>query len=625
MVKTRKTRVLCIALLIAIIATVIAPAGAFTASAAITNPVAEESAWNTVVDGWYISSDGGFKFNVGTWSYYGNYGITLVEDPVNFPTSCATIAVYNSSTSSYDSPEVFENKTQEAFETVLSEDAIVFEKRTVGNKGYTMYYCQTATYENYVFQTENAKYFINFIQATGTKEEFAAFAADVMDTIVIADDEPAFEGVKSVTHEVINDRVVFTVVTTAGAYNRVKVALADNAKGYIGYTSAYEVNADGDYVWTINAKIPAQSGNYVIDLRSSETGMYLQDYYEYDVEVEIVPVETIKDVSYEVVNGKVYFTVTTGAGAYNRVKLAYADDEKSYIAYARDYEVNADGDYVWSIKAAAPAETTDYVLDIRSSVTGKYMKAYYDCTVEVIPNIKKISGEQVDDKIVFTVTTVAGDFNRIKVAYADNAKGYIAYTNSYVVNADGDYEWTLTVDMPTETTTYAFDLRSAETNTYNRVFYYADVEVIAVPDAPTEDLWNTVVDGWYFYADGKVAMYVGDWIYYGSYGLTLVGANVVPIDAATIAIYTADSDEVFAAKTADDFASVLQEEVTSFEAVTVAGQYPGYIAKTASYFNLVFQANGYKYFINYINVADDAAGVDTPTDFAIAVSSIVVY
>jgi len=455
-----KSRILCVVLLIAMIATVIAPAGIFTASAAITTPVAEESTWNTVVDGWYISNDGGFKFYVGTWTYYGSYGITLVETS-SIPTNCCTIAVYDA-----DSEEVFENKTQADFETVLQETATVFEKRTIGNSNFTMYYCKTASYENYVFQANGKKYFINFICIS----DIAEYAAGVIDTIVIADDEPAFEGIKSVEHEVVDGKVIFTVVTTASAYNRVKAAAADNANGYVGYTSTYEVNGDGDYVWTIKAAASTEPTNYVFDMRSSETGMYLKDYFEYDVKVSCP--ETIKSVDYTVANGKVVFTVVTGAGDYGRVKVAEADNAKGYVAYTNNYEVNEDGDYVWTIKIAAPAESTSYVVDIRSAETGKYLKVYAECDVEVTPIFKNIESEIVGNKVVFTVTTVAGNFGRVKLAYADDVKGYVAYTKSYEVNEDGDYVWTIRINIPEATTNFALDISSTETNTYNRTYGY---------------------------------------------------------------------------------------------------------------------------------------------------------
>lgn len=154
-----------------------------TASAAVTTPVTDSANFNKVVGGWYASDDGGFKFNVGSWSYYGSYGLTLVQDPNNLPTNAATIAVYAA-----DSDAVFAAKTKEDFEEVLGETASVFEERTVGNSKFRMYYCKTSVYENYVFQANGQKYFINFIYGTGDREEFAKFAADVMKTIVIAND-----------------------------------------------------------------------------------------------------------------------------------------------------------------------------------------------------------------------------------------------------------------------------------------------------------------------------------------------------------------------------------------------------------------------------------------------------
>ena len=152
-----------------------------TASAAVVTPVADAAEFNTVVDSWYVAANGGFKFNVDTWLYYGSYGITLVQSTA-LPTSCLTVAIYAA-----DSDEVFAAKTQADFEAVLGETAEVFEARTIGNSDFPMYYCKTATYENYVFQAHGQKYFINFINA-GDKAELAAFAEKVMASIVIADD-----------------------------------------------------------------------------------------------------------------------------------------------------------------------------------------------------------------------------------------------------------------------------------------------------------------------------------------------------------------------------------------------------------------------------------------------------
>lgn len=154
-----------------------------TASAAVVTPVADASEFNTVVDGWFIAPNGGYKFYVDTWQYYGAYGLALVENPSAYPTNACAIAVYAA-----DDEAVFEAKTKADFESVLSETVTTFTKTTVGNAGFTMYYAETSVYENYVFQAHGHKYFINFIYGTGDRAALKAFAASVMETIVIADD-----------------------------------------------------------------------------------------------------------------------------------------------------------------------------------------------------------------------------------------------------------------------------------------------------------------------------------------------------------------------------------------------------------------------------------------------------
>ncbi|MBR5272356.1 MAG: InlB B-repeat-containing protein [Clostridia bacterium] len=156
-----------------------------TASAAVVTPVADPSQFHSVQDGWYIASNGGFKFNIGEWKFYGAYGLAIAESTITVPTNVCAINVYAA-----DSEEVFENKTKADFETVLGESIITFTKTTVGNARYTMYYAETATYENYVFQASGHKYFINFIHGAGEKADLQAFAKGVMDSIVIADDLP---------------------------------------------------------------------------------------------------------------------------------------------------------------------------------------------------------------------------------------------------------------------------------------------------------------------------------------------------------------------------------------------------------------------------------------------------
>ena len=59
--------------------------------------------------------------------------------------------------------------------------------------------------------------------------------------------EKAEETYKSVSYEIKNDKIIFTVVTKAGSFGRIKVTTADNPGGSLGVATTYTVNADGDY------------------------------------------------------------------------------------------------------------------------------------------------------------------------------------------------------------------------------------------------------------------------------------------------------------------------------------------------------------------------------------------
>ena len=274
--------------------------------------------------------------------------------------------------------------------------------------------------------------------------------------------------VEPITYEIVDGKIVFTVITEAGDYSRLKLTTADNLRGSLVTANSYTINANGNYVWTIKFNAPTQTTNYAFDLRSAETGKYLKEYFYY--EVEVIP--TVKSVSHIVTDGKIVFTVTTKAGDFSRIKVTSPDKLGGSLGIATSYTVNADGDYVWTIKAAAPEGTTNYAFDLRSAETGKYLKEYFYYEAEIVPNVKSVSYEVVNGKIIFTVTTKADDFARIKVTTADNLSGSLGVASTYTVNADGDYVWTIKANAPTETTNYAFDLRLASTGKYLKDYCY---------------------------------------------------------------------------------------------------------------------------------------------------------
>lgn len=110
---------------------------------------------------------------------------------------------------------------------------------------------------------------------------------------------------------------------------------------------------------------------YKFDLRSSETGTYLREYFDYPVEV----VSAFKSISHKVENDKITFTIITEDG-YNRVKIVLKNDLKHLVAFTSKYTVNTDGNYVWTIEIDAPTETTIYAFDLRLNESGAYTKAY---------------------------------------------------------------------------------------------------------------------------------------------------------------------------------------------------------------------------------------------------------
>ncbi|MBR5272986.1 MAG: PHB depolymerase family esterase [Clostridia bacterium] len=307
-------------------------------------------------------------------------------------------------------------------------------------------------------------------------------------TVEIKDENP----IKSISYNVNDDKVEFTVVTDAGEYNRIKVTTADNLGSSIAVGTTYTIDANGDYVWTIKTNAPSETTTFAFDVRSSETGKYLKKYVMQ--EVEIIDIEIVKSVSYTIEDDKIIFTVTTIAGEYNRIKVTTADNLGGSLGVG-NYKIDANGDYVWTVKADAPTSATEYAFDIRSSVTGKYIKDYYIFTAEPIVetnDIKSVTYVVEDDKLIFTVVSAAGAYNRIKVSFADNLGGSLGVGN-YTVAANGDYVWTVKVDAPDDIATYAFDLRSSETGKYTKNYFivefdgYEKVEIIKSATYTIED------------------------------------------------------------------------------------------------------------------------------------------
>lgn len=439
----------------------------------------------------------------------------------------------------------------------------------------------------------------------------------------------------SVSHKISGSSLTFEVVTKPVA-NRVKVSLASDLSTYLKYTNDYTVDANGNYVWTITVAAPKTVTSYSFDSRNPETSKYFKDYFEYEVDpsksTNVNDDSVIKYITHTVVGGKVEFVVTTAPENLNRVKVS--DAEGNLLDYINTYTVAENGNYVWKLSVDAPAAATTYIFDVRSADTNKYLKLAYSygltdedlkaTSTNLTTYVKSISTEVFTasntDKLVFTVVTTS-EVNRVKVAYANDPKSYIAYTSKYTVDGD-NYVWTISIDEPLYSTAFVVDVRLAGTSVYTRD--YAEYNYIL--DMPDEDCWNTIdANGVYTFANGGVQFDANGWLFYDQYGITLVASNGYPTSCVSISIYEPDDATVFENKTVEEFEAVLGTEVSSFVKTTIGDAgYTCYIAKSAdgAYYNYVFQTEFNKYFVNFIQAAD---GVDVATVSEAIMDSIVIY
>lgn len=274
--------------------------------------------------------------------------------------------------------------------------------------------------------------------------------------------------IKSVSHEIVDGKIIFLITTNNGDANRIKIGFGNLPNKSIAVADKYTVNADGERVWTAKTTAPKESTTYAFDARNSD-GKYYKNYFYYDAEIEAVE-PTIKSVNAEIKSGKIYFTVVTAAGDYNRIKVTTADNLRGSLAVSNSYLVDENGNYVWTIKAVAPAETTSYAFDLRTTEF-KYTKDYFIYDFAVEKTIKSVACEESGDKLIFTVVTKAGEYNRLRCGLSESVSNNLVNSNSYTVNADGDYIWIVKVKAPTVATEFYFDLRDATTNKYLKEFF----------------------------------------------------------------------------------------------------------------------------------------------------------
>lgn len=182
---------------------------------------------------------------------------------------------------------------------------------------------------------------------------------------------PSFTVVPEVVFEKVEvdvrgDKVYVIATTVSENYDRVAVVNPVDGS-YVKYTRNYKI-VDGKYEWTIFFDYVEGMEDLVVKARDIRTNHY-NNAQAVNIKVE-AKVEPVLDVSItEYGEKQLLVTVTTIPDLY-RVKIAYADDPTSHIAYARTPATKTDKAWTWQIVITKPVETTEYAVDIA------YVKAY---------------------------------------------------------------------------------------------------------------------------------------------------------------------------------------------------------------------------------------------------------
>lgn len=353
--------------------------------------------------------------------------------------------------------------------SITAEDTLIILnfkiKKAITSTEVSMGYMNFSTKENYTVPSSftNAKINI-FSQVTSYDKLF-----------------------KDISYTYDDENVVFTVTTPAVALNRVKVTLAGDEGGYIKYTDSYTVNSDGDCVWILKIARTEEETKYAFDARSSETNKYLREYSYHTVLIN--KPSAIKSVSATLSEGETIFTVVTQSGNYNRLRVGLNENLVDNLGVVSSYTTNSNGEYVWMIDIPTQPDGTILYFDLRDADTNKYTKNCYKYEVNSTQNIvNSVTAEKKDDKVIFTVVTKSGNYNRLRVGPNKNLVDNLAVSNSYTVNSSGEYVWEISIDMPSEDAVLYFDLRDAATNKFIGACYKYNLDVSALNTIPIKSV-----------------------------------------------------------------------------------------------------------------------------------------
>jgi len=283
---------------------------------------------------------------------------------------------------------------------------------------------------------------------------------------------------KSVSAEISGNKTIFTVITKAGNYSRLRVGLSEGLTDNLAVSSTYRVLDNGDFSWTIS--IPSQSEGTLLyfDLRDGETNKYIKKHYEYEIDFME---DVINSVSAVKKDDKIVFTVVTEAGNYSRLRVGLNKTLTDNLAVSTKYTLDNSGKYIWSVTIDLPDENTVLYFDLRNAETNKYLNNHYEYLLDVSmfsdDIIKSVEAKESNGKTIFTVVTESGNYSRLRVGTNTTLAGNLAVSTKYTVNSVGNYVWSITITTPAENTRLYFDLRDAETNKYICQHYIYDLEI----------------------------------------------------------------------------------------------------------------------------------------------------
>ena len=189
--------------------------------------------------------------------------------------------------------------------------------------------------------------------------------------------------ISSVSATKKDDKIVFTVVTNAGNYSRLRVGLNKSLTNNLAVSTKYTINTSGEYIWTISIDVPTENTVLYFDLRDAETNKYLGNHYEYDLDVSLFSDSIIKSVEAKKNGSKTVFTVITSSGNYSRLRVGTNETLTGNLAVSTKYTVNSVGNYVWTITITTPSENCKLYFDLRDADTNKYICQHYIYDLEV--------------------------------------------------------------------------------------------------------------------------------------------------------------------------------------------------------------------------------------------------